>query len=203
MAGTLNSNASAYTPLLPAPDARPTPSRRSPPTRRLCRRACSAKSPASPSARRPRSRRPKHQSGADSATNPACPAASLIGHTYTGYGVGSTLSYAPGTLYLAGPYHGSPLSVVAIDSAKVGPFDLGTVVIRSAIRIDRQTAQVAIDSAGSDPIPHILDGFPLRLRDIRIYIDRPELHGQPDLLRPLRGHLDPDRRGRALLRSRR
>ena len=121
----------------------------------------------------------KAQSGADSATKPACPASSLIGHTYTGYGVGSTLSYAPGTLYLAGPYHGSPISVVAIDSAKIGPFDLGTVVIRSAIRIDQQTAQVAIDSVGSDPIPHILDGFPLRLRDIRIYIDKPKLMVNP------------------------
>jgi len=121
----------------------------------------------------------KRQSGAESAVAPACPAASLIGHTETGYGVGQTLSYAPGALYLAGPYHGQPLSVVAIDSAKVGPFDLGTVVIRSAIRVDRQTAQVAIDSAGSDPIPHILQGFPLRLKDIRIYIDRPNFMVSP------------------------
>ena len=121
----------------------------------------------------------KHQSGAESAVAPACPVASQIGRTYTGYGLGSTLAYAPGGLYLAGPYHGSPLSVVAIDSAKVGPFDLGTVVIRSAIRVNRQTAQVAIDSAGSDPIPHILDGFPLRLRDIRIYIDRPNFMVSP------------------------
>jgi hypothetical protein len=121
----------------------------------------------------------KRQSGAESAAAPACPAASLIGHTLTGYGVGQTLAYVPGTLYLAGPYHGSPLSVVAIDSAKVGPFDLGTVVIRSAIRVDRRTAQVAIDSAGSDPIPHILEGFPLRLRDIRIEIDRPQFMVNP------------------------
>jgi hypothetical protein len=121
----------------------------------------------------------KKQTGAESAVAPACPAASQIGTTDTGYGVGSSLSYAPGTLYLAGPYHGSPLSIVAIDSAKVGPFDLGTVVIRSAIRINPQTAQVAIDSAGSDPIPHILQGFPLRLRDIRIYINRPEFMVNP------------------------
>jgi hypothetical protein len=121
----------------------------------------------------------KHQTGAESALTPACPEASRIGRTYTGYGLGTTLAYAPGGLYLAGPYHGSPLSVVAIDSAKVGPFDLGTVVIRSAIRVNRQTAQVAIDSAGSDPIPHILDGFPLRLRDIRIYIDRPSFMVSP------------------------
>ena len=73
--------------------------------------------------------------------------------------------------------------MVAIDSAMVGPFDLGTVVIRSAIRIDPVTAQASIDSTGSDPIPHILDGIPIHLRDIRIYIDRPELHAQPDQLR--------------------
>ena len=121
----------------------------------------------------------KLQSGAESALAPACPAASLIGHTVTGYGVGQTLAYAPGTLYLAGPYHGQPLSVVAIDSAKVGPFDLGTVVIRSAIRVDRRNARVAIDSAGSDPIPHILDGFPLRLREIQIAIDRPHFMVNP------------------------
>jgi hypothetical protein len=121
----------------------------------------------------------KKQTGVESANAPACPAVSLIGHTYTGYGVGGTLAYAPGTLYLAGPYHGSPLSVVAIDSAKVGPFDLGTVVIRSAIRINRSSAQVSIDSAGSDPIPHILQGFPLRLRDIGIQIDRPNFMVNP------------------------
>jgi hypothetical protein len=126
----------------------------------------------------------RHQTGAESAASPACPEASLIGHTYTGYGVGSTLAYAPGTLYLAGPYHGSPLSIVAIDSAKVGPFDLGTVVIRNAIKIDRRTAQVALDAAGSDPIPHILEGLPLRLRDIRIYIDRSRFTLNPTSCNP-------------------
>lgn len=63
--------------------------------------------------------------------------------------------------------------MVAIDSATVGPFDLGVVVVRSAIRVDRRTAQVSIDSAGSDPIPHILSGVPLHLRDVRVYVDRP------------------------------
>jgi hypothetical protein len=111
--------------------------------------------------------------------HPSCPEASKIGHTTAGYGLGSTLAYAPGNLYLAGPYHGSPLSVVAIDSATVGPFDLGVIVVRSAIRIDPLTAQVSIDSAGSDPIPHIVKGIPLHLRDIRIYLDRPSFMVNP------------------------
>ena len=43
------------------------------------------------------------------------------------------LTYVPGKIYLAGPYNGAPLSIVAITAAKVGPFDLGTVVIREAL----------------------------------------------------------------------
>lgn len=113
------------------------------------------------------------RSGFDELAAPSCPEASQVGHTVAGFGVGGTLAWADGDLYLAGPYHGAPLSVVAIDPAVIGPFDLGVVVVRSAIRVDRRSAQVSIDSAGSDPIPHILEGIPLHLRDIRVFIDRP------------------------------
>jgi hypothetical protein len=125
-----------------------------------------------------------HRSGTEELEHPDCPAASQIGHTVTGYGVGSALTYAPGGLYLAGPYHGSAFSVVAIDSAVVGPFDLGVIEVRSAIRVDPATAQVSIDSAGSDPIPHILDGIPLHLRDIRVYISRGETTLNPTSCEP-------------------
>jgi hypothetical protein len=121
----------------------------------------------------------KGRSGVAELQHPDCPATSLIGHTYSGYGLGSVLSYAPGNLYLAGPYHGSPFSVVAVDSALVGPFDLGVIVVRSAVKVDPQSAQVSIDSAGSDPIPHIIDGIPIHLRDVRVYIDRPNFALSP------------------------
>lgn len=117
--------------------------------------------------------------GAEELAAPSCPASSLIGHTEAGYGVGGVLAWAPGNLYLAGPYHGAPLSVVAIDAAVIGPFDLGVVVVRSAIRIDPRSAQASIDSAGSDPIPHILEGVPLHLRDIRLSVDRPDFTVNP------------------------
>jgi hypothetical protein len=113
------------------------------------------------------------RSGNAELQSPSCPAASEIGHTVSGYGVGLAPAYAPGKFYLAGPFHGRPLSVVAIDSAIVGPFDLGTIVIRSAIDVDPRTARVSIDSSVSDPIPHIFAGIPLHLRDVRVYIDRP------------------------------
>ena len=119
------------------------------------------------------------RSGVAELARPSCPEASRIGHTYSGYGLGPTLAYAPGGLYLAGPYGGAPLSIVAIDSATVGPFDLGVIVVRSAIRVDPRSTRVSIDSAGSDPIPHILSGIPLHLRDVRVFIDRGEFTRNP------------------------
>jgi hypothetical protein len=112
--------------------------------------------------------------GQEELDNPSCPKASEIGRTLAGAGVGPSLTYAPGKVYLAGPYHGSNLSMVAITAGKVGPFDIGTVVIREAFKIDPETAEVFIDATGSDPIPHIIRGIPVHLRDIRAYVDRPE-----------------------------
>ncbi|HEU4462875.1 MAG TPA: hypothetical protein VFR75_09810 [Solirubrobacterales bacterium] len=125
------------------------------------------------------------RSGAAEEAAPSCPAGSSIGRTTAGFGVGGTLAWAPGGLYLAGPYHGAPLSVVAIDAATIGPFDLGTVVVRQAVRIDRRTAQVSLDPTGSDPIPHILSGIPLHLRDIRVYVDRPGFMVNPTSCDPM------------------
>jgi hypothetical protein len=54
--------------------------------------------------------------------------------------------------------------------AVAGPFNLGTVVVRSAVRVDKHTAEVTIDS---DPLPLILEGVTLGVRDIRVVTDRP------------------------------
>jgi hypothetical protein len=104
--------------------------------------------------------------------DPSCPAASEIGHTIVSAGVGTVLAQTPGRIYLAGPYHGSALSIVSVTSAKVGPFDLGTVVIRFALHINPVTAQVEVSANGSDPIPHIIDGVVVHVREIRVYMSR-------------------------------
>jgi hypothetical protein len=61
----------------------------------------------------------------------------------------------------------------------VGPFDIGTVVVRLAIKVNPETGEVFLDSTGSDPIPHIIQGVVLHLRDIRAYTDRPEFTFNP------------------------
>jgi hypothetical protein len=109
------------------------------------------------------------RSGRAEESSSACPAAAQIGTTVAGAGAGSLPLYRPGRLYLAGPYKSAPLSVVAVTPAVAGPFDLGSVVVRSQLRIDATTAQV---TAITDPLPQTLEGVPLRIRDIRIAIDR-------------------------------
>ncbi len=113
------------------------------------------------------------KSGAEEEADPSCPVASEIGHTIAEAGVGEVLAQTPGKLYLAGPFEGAPFSVVSITSAKVGPFDLGTVVVHLPLKIDPQTAVVSIPSGPANQIPHILKGILIHLRNIKVYIDRP------------------------------
>jgi hypothetical protein len=122
--------------------------------------------------------------GAEEQSSPSCPASSQIGHTMTGAGVGGVLTYVPGDIYLAGPYKGAPLSVVAIVPGVAGPFDVGTIVVRIALKFNPLTAEAQADGSASDPIPHILRGIPLKVRDIRVYVDRPEWIFNPTSCEP-------------------
>jgi hypothetical protein len=121
----------------------------------------------------------KGKSGRAELANPSCPAGSLIGHTMAGAGVGGTLTYVPGKLYLGGRLGSAPLSVIAITPVVAGPFDVGTTVVREALDVDPETAEVKVDGARSDPIPHILKGIPVKLRDLRVYTDRPNFTLNP------------------------
>ncbi|HWY17688.1 MAG TPA: hypothetical protein VNY27_03130 [Solirubrobacteraceae bacterium] len=127
----------------------------------------------------------KHTSGARQETEPSCSAATYIGHSLVGAGVGGVLAWTPGRVYMAGPYNGAPFSIVAITSAKVGPFDLGTVVVREALKIDPITAAVTVDARVSDPIPHIIQGIVIHVRDIRVYVDRPQFMLNPTSCDPM------------------
>jgi hypothetical protein len=101
--------------------------------------------------------------------DPSCPAASEIGTAHVGTGSGAPF-YVTGHAYLAGPYEGAPFSIVVITPAVAGPFDLGVVVVRSALFINSTTAQVTVKS---DPFPTILDGIPLDIRSIAVEVTRP------------------------------
>jgi hypothetical protein len=127
----------------------------------------------------------RHKTGAKEQAEPSCPAASQVGHTLVGTGVGAVLAYVPGKIYLAGPFHGAPFSLVSVTSAVVGPFDLGTVVLRFGLTIDPYTARVSVTPTSSEPIPTILDGIVTHVRDIRVYIDRTHFTLNPTSCNPL------------------
>jgi hypothetical protein len=127
----------------------------------------------------------RSNTGAQEESSPSCPSQSLLGHSLVGTGVGAVLAYTPGKIYLAGPYNGDPFSLVSVTSAVVGPFDLGTVVVRFGLRIDPRSAQVSVDPTASEPIPHIIQGIVTHVRDIRVTIDRPNFTLNPTSCNPM------------------
>jgi hypothetical protein len=107
----------------------------------------------------------------------SCPSDSQIGAIVLAAGAGPHPVSLPGKIYLSGPTlpaegldnPGGPFGEVAEIPALAGPFDLGTVTVRSSIRVNRLTGQVSV---ASDPLPSIRDGVPLRIRSATVEINR-------------------------------
>jgi hypothetical protein len=108
--------------------------------------------------------------------DPSCPASSRVGSLLVGAGPGPAPLAVAGEVYLAGPYGGAPFSLVTITPALAGGtasdplFDLGTIVDRVALDIDRRSGAL---SARAGVPPRAIDGVPLRISDIRLVLDRP------------------------------
>ena len=100
----------------------------------------------------------------------SCPAESRMGSVTVGVGAGPGPVDVPGTAYLAGPYKRAPYSLVFVVPARVGPIDLGLVVVRAAVHVDPTDAHLTV---ASDPLPAIVGGVPLRMRSLTVTIDRP------------------------------
>jgi hypothetical protein len=114
--------------------------------------------------------------GALEQASPSCPAQSRVAGVEVGAGAGPSPLRVPGTAYLAGPYKGAPLTLAILTPAVAGPFDLGVVTVRAALRVDPVTAQIQVVS---DPLPQILAGVPLDLRAVRVDVDRPSFTLNP------------------------
>lgn len=121
------------------------------------------------------------------AASGACPPASQIGTTTVVAGPGPAPLWIPQpgkeptAVYLSGPYKSAPYSLVVKTPAQAGPFDLGTVVVRAAIHVDPESAQVTVRS---DPLPQILEGVPVSYRTIHVAADRPGFALNPTSCKP-------------------
>jgi hypothetical protein len=122
-------------------------------------------------------------SAAAQLASPSCPPASQVGVLSASAGAGPTpFQVNTGRAYLAGPYKGAPLSMAFITPALAGPFDLGNVVVRAALRVDPASARI---TAVSDPIPTFLHGIPLSLRSIAVSLDKPDFTLNPTSCDPM------------------
>jgi hypothetical protein len=103
------------------------------------------------------------------ATAGTCPAGSRIGTVRTRSGSGTEPFALSGPVYFTEGYKGAPFGMVAVIRAIAGPYDLGTVIVRQQVHVDPNDAHVTVVS---DPLPQILEGVPIRLRDVEVAIDR-------------------------------
>jgi hypothetical protein len=123
------------------------------------------------------------QCAAGPATTGGCPADSEVGSTSVLSGPGAQPLGLKGHVYLTGPYNNPAtgqnapfgLSIAVPTAGQAGPFDLGVVVVRAGIYVDRN-AKVTVKS---DPLPTIIQGVPLRLRQVVVNIDRPKFMFNP------------------------
>jgi hypothetical protein len=99
-----------------------------------------------------------------------CDAAAQIGTVAVALGAGSQPLWLDGNVYLTGPYENAPFGLSIAVPAKVGPFALGTVVLRARILVNPETLQLSVSTA---PLPQIVQGIPLRVRALQLTIDRP------------------------------
>jgi hypothetical protein len=117
-----------------------------------------------------------------------CGPESEIGQSVASAGVGSQPIVQDGRVYLTGPYDGAPFGLSIVTPAKAGPFDLGEVVVRAAIRVDPATAAVTVSSALPTVVQGIGEGpsgVPLALKGVQVKIDRPGFQYNPTDCDPL------------------
>jgi hypothetical protein len=120
--------------------------------------------------------------GAAEAADSSCPKSSLVGSASVAAGSGPEPLRINGKVFLSGPYHGAPLSLAVITPATAGPFDLGSVVVRVALFVDPETAQV---HAVSDQVPHVFGGATLDVRSVVVRIDRSSFSLNPTNCSPM------------------
>ncbi len=118
---------------------------------------------------------------AGAAASGACPAASRIGATVAELGPGANPAQLHGDIYLTGPYRRAPFGMAMVFRAAVGPFDLGTLVIRAALRVDAASGRVTVET---DTLPTTFEGIQVRFQTLGLDIDRPGFMRNPTACAP-------------------
>ena len=87
-----------------------------------------------------------------------------------------------GQAYLTTGYDGAPFGLLVRTLAKVGPFNLGYVNVRSRINVDPHTAAVTVTSdpgPREEGVPTRLRGVPVQLKRLEVAVNRPNFEFNP------------------------
>lgn len=105
-----------------------------------------------------------------SAASGNCPADTQAGVVTASVGTGPQPVTLSGPVYMGGPYKGGLLSLIAALPAKVGPLDLGTTVLRSAISLRPSDGGLDVSS---DDLPRLVQGIPVDVRTLTVDLNKP------------------------------
>jgi hypothetical protein len=110
-----------------------------------------------------------------------CDASSKVGSVSIKAGTGSDPVTVPGSIYLAAPMAGTSdvASLDVVVPVKVGPFDLGTVVSRSRLRILPIANNLVVRVSAETPLPTMAAGIPVRVRELKLTIDHANFQRNP------------------------
>jgi hypothetical protein len=111
----------------------------------------------------------------------ACPEASRIGGVRLTVGSGPYPAYLTGDVYLTGSYRGAQQGLSIAIPFDAGLFQLGTVVIRASVQVNPQTGQMTILS---HPLPGVVGGIPVPVRNFELQLDHGEFSLDPDGCEP-------------------
>jgi hypothetical protein len=99
----------------------------------------------------------------------ACPAASRVGSVSSLAGSGDAPVSLAGAVYLTGPFDGGFAGLAIVIPGKVGPVDLGTVIVRGSIAL-RPDGGLTVRTTA---LPRLIGGVPVSIRQLALTFDRP------------------------------
>ncbi len=114
--------------------------------------------------------------GEPQAASGSCAESAKIGTASVAAGSGPEPYGFSGPVYLTGPYDGAPYGLSIPVPIAAGPFNFGTITTRATISVNPYTARV---TATTTNLPTIVDGVPVRLKSLKVEVNRPSFIFNP------------------------